>query len=136
MARPSLRLGALALLVAEVAWVLTFLAPVVDATPAGEAGPRRVLEAIVGEGTKDLVVLTIDGDRVTATGGHPCWVVNHDTWIHARDLQHGDVLLSLDGGTTTINWVATQNDLDPTPGVDRHLQRESMAMVNLYKPSN
>ncbi|MGH2641439.1 MAG: RHS repeat-associated core domain-containing protein, partial [Actinomycetota bacterium] len=55
-------------------------------------GPRRVTDVIVGRGTKELVDLRFaNGERITATAGHPFWDERSRSWIEAEDLKgrHG-----------------------------------------------
>jgi pretoxin HINT domain-containing protein/HNH/endonuclease VII toxin of polymorphic toxin system component len=79
---------------------------VVAADPdTGEQGPRRVTDVIVGDGTKHLVELTIDGDTITATDRHPFWLTDDATWVDAEDLEPGDRLLLADGSTVAIDAI-------------------------------
>ena len=71
----------------------------------GEEGAREVTEVIVGTGTKQLVELTIDGDTITATDGHPFWVVADEEWVNAEDLEPGDRLRLDNGSTVAIDVV-------------------------------
>ena len=71
----------------------------------GEAGPRRVVDTIVGGGTKELVDINIVGSTITATDQHPFWVDDRGRWIDAGDLHAGDVLLLADGSTVTVDGV-------------------------------
>ncbi|MBP2478603.1 RHS repeat-associated protein [Crossiella equi] len=65
---------------------------------AGRTEPREVTATIVGSGMKSLVEITVDTDgdqggsvaMVTATGGHPFWVVNRVGWRDAHELRIGD----------------------------------------------
>ncbi|XXZ52986.1 polymorphic toxin-type HINT domain-containing protein [Streptomyces cavourensis] len=60
----------------------------------GETRAEKVTAEIRGDGTKNLVKVTIDtdGDRgtdtaeITATDGHPFWVPELGRWIDATDL--------------------------------------------------
>lgn len=71
----------------------------------GESGPRAVTDLIVGEGEKRLVEVTVDvdgaaGERtgtVTATDGHPFWVVDLDRWVDAEELRPGNLLRTAAG---------------------------------------
>jgi RHS repeat-associated protein len=58
----------------------------------GQTGPREVTDVIVGTGPKDLVDLTIDGQAVTVTAGHPFYDATRHTWVDANELQPGEVL--------------------------------------------
>lgn len=46
-----------------------------------------------------MVAVTLGGETIQATEGHPFWVVNQG-WRMARQLEVGDVLSTLDGPTT------------------------------------
>lgn len=50
----------------------------------GESGRRRVTDTIVGDGTKELVDIEIDGNVITATNRHPFWV-DEGHWVDAED---------------------------------------------------
>jgi RHS repeat-associated protein len=63
----------------------------------GETGPRRVTDVIAGDGTKDLVDLTIDGQVVTATGKHPFYDTVRRHWVDAEDVAAGDRLRTPSG---------------------------------------
>ncbi|MDF5756464.1 LamG-like jellyroll fold domain-containing protein [Spongiactinospora sp. TRM90649] len=64
---------------------------------AGYSGPRPVTTAITGDGTKNLVEITVDidgprgdaTDTITATDEHPFWVPALDEWVNATRLQPG-----------------------------------------------
>lgn len=90
---------------------------VIAADPqTGERGPRRVTDTIVGDGMKDLVDIEIDGEVITATGGHPFWVDDQGAWIAAEDLKVGDVLLLADGSERARTKLAeTLRNLARTP---------------------
>ncbi|HVF06312.1 MAG TPA: polymorphic toxin-type HINT domain-containing protein [Frankiaceae bacterium] len=62
----------------------------------GETAAKPVTDLIVGEGLKNLVDVTIDGEVVTATAGHPFWVEDRG-WVDATDLLIGDLVLEADG---------------------------------------
>jgi RHS repeat-associated protein len=70
----------------------------------GEAGPREVVGLIRGNGVKDLVTFTVNGDTLTATSGHPFWV-NGRGWIDAGDVRVGDTFLQGDGGVSVVETV-------------------------------
>jgi Pretoxin HINT domain len=53
---------------------------------------RRVLDVIVGHGTKRLVRLKVGGRTLTTTVGHPFWVQDRGAWIAAEELGVGDLL--------------------------------------------
>ena len=78
----------------------------------GETGPRQVIATIIGDGEKDLVDITIEGVKVTATDGHPFWVDDQGRWIEAEDLAIGDRVLLADGALLSVTgvrkWSAVQ----------------------------
>lgn len=71
----------------------------------GVTGARRVEHLIVGQGVKSMVRVTVDGEVIHATDGHPFWVESRDAWIDAGDLQVGDVLLTEEGTKTEVEAV-------------------------------
>ena len=71
----------------------------------GEQGARRVTDLIVGEGLKELVDVEVDGEIITATGGHPFWLDDAGAWVDADDLETGDRLLLADGTTVAVDSV-------------------------------
>lgn len=57
-------------------------------------GSRRVTDVIVGNGTKELVGIRLtNGERITATAGHPFWDEQSRSWVDAEDLSRRDRLL-------------------------------------------
>jgi hypothetical protein len=70
----------------------------------GERGPREVVGLIRGNGVKDLVAFTVNGDSLTATSGHPFWV-NGRGWVDAGDVRVGDSFLQSDGGVSVVEAV-------------------------------
>lgn len=70
----------------------------------GRTEAREVTAVIVGTGEKHVVEITVDvdgkrGDRtatVTATDGHPFWVVDLHKWVNAEDLKPGHRLETAD----------------------------------------
>lgn len=77
----------------------------------GEAGPRRVTDQIVGDGIKDLVKLSIDGDVLTATNGHPFWVPGRRLWMDAENLRIDDQLLLADVERVQVEAVSYQTEV-------------------------
>ncbi|MFF0151933.1 RHS repeat-associated core domain-containing protein [Micromonospora sp. NPDC005203] len=78
----------------------------------GQTGPREVTDVISGDGEKDLVDLTIDGEVVTATGEHPFYDAADRRWIDAGDLTAGDELRSPTGGTVKVDGVRRYGAVD------------------------
>ncbi|MGW5628580.1 polymorphic toxin-type HINT domain-containing protein [Streptosporangium sandarakinum] len=94
---------------------------VVAADPeTGQTAARRVSHLIVGNGEKHLVRVVVgssDGTAsndasVTATDGHPFWVVNLHAWVKASELLPGMVLRTGAGTYVQIKaikkWTTTQ----------------------------
>ncbi|MGW4060855.1 DNRLRE domain-containing protein [Amycolatopsis sp. NPDC004747] len=79
----------------------------------GRTEERVVTATIVGAGQKHLVDLSIDTDSdgtadsaLTATDGHPFWVVEAGEWREARDLRPGDLLRTSAGTFVKVTAVA------------------------------
>ncbi|MFU8851227.1 LamG-like jellyroll fold domain-containing protein [Micromonospora sp. SL1-18] len=66
----------------------------------GRTEKRPVSAVIVGTGQKNLVQITIQADgetgEVTATEGHPFWIVGESRWVEAKDLKPGYVFETAD----------------------------------------
>ncbi|MFF6980217.1 polymorphic toxin-type HINT domain-containing protein [Streptomyces sp. NPDC008343] len=63
----------------------------------GRTSPQKVTAEILGEGSKNLVKLTItdqqgDNQTITATDGHPFWAADLRRWVDATDLKPGQWL--------------------------------------------
>lgn len=71
----------------------------------GRVEARAVTALIVGGGVKDLVDVTVGGARLTATDGHPFYVVDQEAWVEAGDLRPGDPLLESDGDVVEVDGV-------------------------------
>ncbi|MFE0422254.1 polymorphic toxin-type HINT domain-containing protein [Streptomyces sp. NPDC058953] len=79
----------------------------------GETAVETVTAEIKGEGSKNLVEVTIDTDgtrgsataTVTATDGHPFWVPELREWVDATDLTSGDWLRTGNGTLVRITAV-------------------------------
>ncbi|MEU7342471.1 polymorphic toxin-type HINT domain-containing protein [Streptomyces bacillaris] len=79
----------------------------------GETRAEKVTAEIRGDGTKNLVKVTIDtdGDRgtdtaeITATDGHPFWVPELGRWIDATDLAPGQWLRTSAGTHVQITAI-------------------------------
>ncbi|PAZ13713.1 sugar-binding protein [Streptomyces sp. SA15] len=73
-----------------------------------DAQTRTVTRTIKGDGTKNLVTLTVDTDgraggktsKITATDGHPFWLPDVGRWVDAGDLKRGQWL-----STGSSSWV-------------------------------
>ncbi|MFF4299679.1 polymorphic toxin-type HINT domain-containing protein [Streptomyces vinaceus] len=75
----------------------------------GETATEDVTATILGEGSKNLVEITVatDGDTevITATDNHPFWVVDLAKWVDATDLQPGQWLQSSAGTYVQITTI-------------------------------
>ncbi|WP_405487634.1 ricin-type beta-trefoil lectin domain protein [Streptomyces sp. NBC_00096] len=79
----------------------------------GEAAPKDVTATIRGDGSKNLVEITIDTDAdtgstsgtITATDKHPFWVPDMASWVDAKDLQPGQWLQTSAGTHVQIKAV-------------------------------
>ncbi|MFJ9768010.1 ricin-type beta-trefoil lectin domain protein [Streptomyces erythrochromogenes] len=86
----------------------------------GETVAKEAAATILGEGSKNLVEITVDSDgdpstpaeAITATGKHPFWVVNLSKWKDAAALQPGQWLRTSAGThvqvTAVKGWTAQQ----------------------------
>jgi RHS repeat-associated protein len=70
-----------------------------------QRGPRKVTNLIVGDGTKNLVEITVQGKVITATDLHPFWVDDEGRWVAAKDLRPGDALRLPDGQRVRVGAV-------------------------------
>ncbi|MFK0243402.1 polymorphic toxin-type HINT domain-containing protein [Amycolatopsis azurea] len=76
----------------------------------GDTLTRPVTAVIDGEGTKDLVEVTVDTDGdlgdstgiVIATGEHPFWADQQGRWVYAKDLRAGDQVRTDDGKRLSV----------------------------------
>ena len=78
----------------------------------GETFERKVTDVIVGEGKKELVDVTIDGETVTATDEHPFFVSGDGRWVYAEDLEAGDRLLTPEGETVRVEAVRVYTEIE------------------------
>ncbi|GAA6139687.1 hypothetical protein NBRC116583_34340 [Arenicella sp. 4NH20-0111] len=70
----------------------------------GEKSLQEVTHLIFGEGTKELIDITLEtGEVLTATNEHPFYVNNE--WVDASDLVEGDYLVSIDDKSIEIEQV-------------------------------
>jgi RHS repeat-associated protein len=78
----------------------------------GRAGARPVVDTIVGQGTRELVDLTVDGAArpLVATAGHPIWVVGRG-WVAADRVHTGDRLLTPNGRTAAVTAVRARGSV-------------------------
>lgn len=75
---------------------------------SGIAEAKPVTALITGEGNKDLVEITVAGTGlVTATAGHPFWVVDLAEWIDAEDLRVDDRLETPTGELVKVIAIRT-----------------------------
>ncbi|MGH9181875.1 MAG: polymorphic toxin-type HINT domain-containing protein, partial [Acidimicrobiales bacterium] len=81
---------------------------VVATDPAtGVTSPRRVTHVIVGRGLKDLVRVSVGTTILTATAGHPFYVLGGRGWVDATDLVPGDALRTPAGSPLVVGAVET-----------------------------
>ncbi|MEU7063114.1 RHS repeat-associated core domain-containing protein [Streptomyces sp. NPDC046161] len=82
-------------------------------TEAGTTSVEPVVARIIGEGSKNLVEVTvdIDGDRggasekITATDGHPFWIPALGEWLTAGELKAGEWLQTSSGTWVQITGI-------------------------------
>ncbi|MEU8338741.1 polymorphic toxin-type HINT domain-containing protein, partial [Micromonospora tulbaghiae] len=85
----------------------------------GKTTIKPVVATIIGQGSKNLVEVTIDPDgdsgdateRVVATDNHPFWVAGLDEWVGAADLRAGQWLRTSAG--THVQISATRQWTEP-----------------------
>ncbi|MBO4275627.1 Hint domain-containing protein, partial [Microbispora triticiradicis] len=87
---------------------------------SGTTEAKPVTTVIVGDGTKNLVKVTVDvdgdrgqaGESVTATAGHPFWIPDLRKWVRAGELKPGMWLRTSAGTyvqiTSIKRWTAHQ----------------------------
>lgn len=98
----------------------------------GETATKDVTASILGQGSKNLVEITIDTDgdpnttpdRITATDKHPFWVLDLATWKDATELQPGQWLLTDEGAHVQIaevkRWTAQATTVHNLTVADIH----------------
>ena len=77
---------------------------------------RRVTRTITGDGSKQLVTITVDTDgrageatsTITATDGHPFWLPDLGRWAEAGDLERGQWLSTGSGTWVRITAVESR----------------------------
>jgi intein/homing endonuclease len=75
----------------------------------GERGAREVTHLWVHQDT--VVDLEIDGHDIATTEDHPFWNHTDNEWQRADTLDRGDLVLTADGTTLTVNgldWTSTR----------------------------
>ncbi len=79
-------------------------------TATGQTAGQPVAARITGDGVKHLVTITVQAGKtastITATDGHPFWVVDEQRWVPADELKEGDLLRTADGDTIRVVQVA------------------------------
>ncbi|MFB9300428.1 polymorphic toxin-type HINT domain-containing protein, partial [Kibdelosporangium philippinense] len=81
--------------------------PVTNTTAA-----RAVTRVIVGEGSKNLVRVTVDkAGTIETTDGHPFWLDVRGRWLEAKDLAPGDVLRFADGRRGAVTAVRKHTEV-------------------------
>jgi hypothetical protein len=73
----------------------------------GECQLEKVVSTHVRQVDGEVIIRTAD-ETITATPSHPFRVENRG-WVQARDLQPGDRLISLNGGTERVTQNTTTN---------------------------
>jgi RHS repeat-associated protein len=71
----------------------------------GLTGAFPVTALIVGQGSKQLVAVTVAGQTTVATARHPYWLPASGRWVDAVDLRIGDVLRRPDGTSAMVEHV-------------------------------
>ncbi|WP_328471701.1 polymorphic toxin-type HINT domain-containing protein [Actinoplanes sp. NBC_00393] len=77
----------------------------------GRTEPQQVIATVEGTGDKDLVDLTLTGDRaaaVTATAGHKFYSLDRG-WVPAADLRPGEKLRDDSGAVVTVARLAERS---------------------------
>jgi len=77
----------------------------------GECGIKKVVQIFRNECT-ELAHVTIDGETIDSSAGHPYYVVGRG-FVHAQDLKTGDKVLLLDGSITEIERVELEHTKEP-----------------------
>lgn len=91
----------------------------------GETAAKAVTDLIDGHGPKQLVDITIEGETITATAGHPFWIVGRG-WIDASELSHGDLLVQSDGDRQAVAAVRRYAE------AGRHVHNLTVADLHTY----
>ncbi|MFE7043283.1 polymorphic toxin-type HINT domain-containing protein [Streptomyces atratus] len=98
----------------------------------GKTVTKTVTAEIKGNGTKNLVKVTLDTDgkkgtktaSVTATDGHPFWIPELGKWINATDLRSGQWLRTSAGTLVQISavkrWTAPDETVHNLTVADLH----------------
>ncbi|WP_410677115.1 polymorphic toxin-type HINT domain-containing protein [Amycolatopsis sp. cmx-4-68] len=87
----------------------------------GRTEGKAVVAVILGEGSKNLVRLTIDTDGpaggrtgdVTATSGHRFWVDDQGRWVEARDLVAGEDVRTPEGARRPVVAALSYTAIQP-----------------------
>lgn len=78
----------------------------------GETTGKPVTQLIEGTGEKQLVELTIDGETIVATDGHPFYSVADRDFVDAVDLDPGDVLRQPLGASVIVTDVRVWSEYE------------------------
>ncbi|RJQ70247.1 RHS repeat protein [Pseudonocardiaceae bacterium YIM PH 21723] len=73
----------------------------------GKSEAREVVAAIVGEGERSMVDISVDTQgaetgTIVATQGHPIWVENRKAWVKAGELTSGDQVRTPSGELLSV----------------------------------
>ncbi|MBB5081806.1 polymorphic toxin-type HINT domain-containing protein [Nonomuraea endophytica] len=75
----------------------------------GRTAAKEILATIVGDGTKNLVTITVDTGKaagdIIATDGHPFWIESEKAWRDAKDLRPGQLLRTAAGTYVQVTAV-------------------------------
>ncbi|MFJ5987290.1 polymorphic toxin-type HINT domain-containing protein [Lentzea sp. NPDC092896] len=73
----------------------------------GQSEGQDVVRTIVGDGSKNLVELTVDGqdEKIVATDGHRFWLTEQRRWVKASELIAGQELFNQAGDKVKITSV-------------------------------
>ncbi|MGW0955774.1 polymorphic toxin-type HINT domain-containing protein [Streptomyces sp. NPDC002545] len=82
----------------------------------GELTVSPVTDVIIGDGTKDLVTLSVDADgdgrsqKITATAGHPFYAQGRG-WVDASELRPGERLMNPRGPVPTVTATSRTQEI-------------------------
>ena len=77
----------------------------------GETGYQSVLETYLNQ-TEELYTVTIDGEEIKATPGHPFYT-SEEGWVSAKDLEAGDKVTTAEGEEATVEKVEKEELEEP-----------------------
>ena len=80
-------------------------------TETGETSYQAVLETYINQ-TEELYTVTIDGEEIKATPGHPFYT-SEEGWVSAKDLEAGDKVTTAEGEEATVEEVKKEDLEEP-----------------------